>query len=360
MKKLKDIDFIIIFTVIIITIIGILLIYSSSQGKEALWKKQLIWAISSTGVLFSVIFINIKSLIFYSPIFYFLSILPLFYLLLFGKRIAGAKSWIDFGYFAVQPSEFVKITTALFLAKIISSFEGDSLKFKNVSKISFVILFPFSLIFLQPDYGTAFTFISLLAFSIFIGGIRTSTLIILIILIFIGGLFSWEYILKDYHKARIISIFFPEFDPEGSSYQLIQSKIAIGSGGLSGKGFLKGDQTKAGFLPTPSTDFILSSAGEEFGFIGIFVILSLYIILFLRIFKIMKKIEDRGVLVFVFLIFSIIFFQFLLNVSMVLGFFPVIGIPLPFLSYGGSSLLSLYLSIGLILNGKIRGKIEEK
>ncbi len=357
--KLKNIDFILLFTVIILTIIGILLIYSSSQGRGGLWQKQLIWTIFSIILLISFFFINIKSLIFYSPIFFILSILPLVYLLFFGKRIAGAKSWIDFGYFSVQPSEFVKITTALLLAKIISDFKGDSLKIKNVLIISSVIFFPLFLISLQPDYGTAFTFLALLASSIFIGGIRTTTLVFIIILILIGGFFTWEYVLKDYHKARIIAIFFPEFDPEGSSYQLNQSKIALGSGGLSGAGFLKGTQTKAGFLPAPSTDFILSSAGEEFGFLGILTILSLYTILFLRIFKIMRNMKDRSLLIFVFLIFSIIFFQFLLNVSMVLGFFPVIGIPLPFLSYGGSSLLSLYLSIGLIMNGKLRGEIEE-
>ncbi len=358
-KKIKNLDFVLIITVIILTTIGIILIYTSSQGKGELWKKQLIWASFSIALLLSLIFINIKSLIFYSPILYLLSILPLLFLLFFGKRIAGAKSWIDFGYFSVQPSEFVKITTALLLAKVISSFEGGALKIKNVLIISLIIFPPLSFIFLQPDYGTAFTFISILAASIFIGGLRTSTIVFIIIFLLIGGFFMWEYVLKDYHRARIITLFFPEFDPEGSSYQLIQSKIAIGSGGLSGTGFLKGTQTKAGFLPASSTDFILSSAGEEFGFAGIFIILSLYIILFLRIFKIMRSIEDRGVLIFVFLIFSIIFFQFLLNVSMVLGFFPVIGIPLPFLSYGGSSLLSLYLSTGLILNGKLRGKIEE-
>jgi len=356
--KIKTLDFILLFTVITLTIIGILLIFSSSQGKGGLWQKQLIWGVFSIVLLLSVLFINIKSLIFYSPIFFILSALPLIYLLFFGKRIAGAKSWIDFGYFSVQPSEFVKITTALLLAKIISDFKSDSLKIKNFLIISFVIFFPFSLIFLQPDYGTALTFIVLLASSIFIAGIRTTTLVFIVIFLLIGGFFTWEYVLKDYHRARIIAIFFPEFDPEGSSYQLIQSKIALGSGGLSGTGFLKGTQTKAGFLPAPSTDFILSSAGEEFGFLGILIILSLYTILFFRIFKIMKNIKDISVLIFIFLIFSIIFFQFLLNVLMVLGFFPVIGIPLPFLSYGGSSLLSLYLSIGLIMNGKLRGELE--
>lgn len=358
-KKIKNLDFVLIFTVIILTIIGIILIYTSSQGKGELWKKQLLWSLFSLALLFLVLLINIKSLIFYSPILYFLSTIPLFYLLLFGKRIAGAKSWIDFGFFSVQPSEFVKITTALFLAKIIMDLKRESLSIKNILVLSSVIFLPFFLIFLQPDYGTAFTLISLLVASIFIGGMRASTLIILIFLILIGGFFMWEHILKDYHRARIIAIFFPEFDPEGSSYQLIQSKIAIGSGGLSGTGFMKGTQTKGGFLPASSTDFVLSSAGEEFGFIGVALILSLYIVLFMRIFRIIKNIEDKGVLVFVFLIFSMIFFQCLLSISMVLGLFPVIGVPLPFLSYGGSSLFSLYLSIGLILNGKIRGKIEE-
>lgn len=357
--KLKNLDFILLFTVIILTAIGILLIYSSSQGKGGLWQKQLIWAIFSIALLLSSLFINIKSLIFYSPIFFILSLLPLFYLLFFGKKIAGVKSWINFGYFSVQPSEFVKITTALLLAKIISDFRNPSLKIKDILIISFVIFFPLSLILLQPDYGIAFTFLALLASSIFISGIRTTILVFIIIFLLIGGFFTWEYVLKSYHKARILAIFFPEFDPEGSSYQLIQSKIALGSGGLSGTGFLKGTQTKAGFLPTPSTDFILSSAGEEFGFLGILIILFLYTILFLRIFKIMKNIKHRDLLIFVFLIFSIIFFQFFLNVFMVLGFFPVIGIPIPFLSYGGSSLLSLYLSVGLVMSGKLRVGMEE-
>lgn len=346
------------FLVLILTATGILLIYSSSQGKSELWKKQLIATIISIALLSLALFVNLKSLIFYSPLLYFLSLLPLFYLLLFGKKIAGAKSWIDFGYFSFQPSEFVKITTSLLIAKIISTLKKDSLNLRYISLISITIFFPFLLIFLQPDYGTALIFLFLIFASIFIGGIRASTLVILIISLLLGGLLAWEYVLKDYHKARIIAIFFPEFDPEGGSYQLIQSKIAIGSGGLYGKGFMKGTQTKGGFLPAPSTDFILSSAGEEFGFLGILLILSLYLLLFLRFLKIMKGIEDKGILIFIFLIFSIIFFQFFLNVSMVLGLFPVIGIPLPFLSYGGSSLLSFYLSIGLILSGKIKGKIE--
>jgi rod shape determining protein RodA len=357
-KKLRELDFPLLFIVLVLTFTGILLIYSSSPGKE-LWKKQLIWGIFSIILLFLILFLNIKSIIFYSPIFFILSIIPLFYLIFFGKKIAGSKSWIDFGYFSIQPSEFVKITTALFLSKIISNFKKDSLTFQNLFIIFIITFIPIFLIFLQPDYGTALIFAFLLFASIFIGGIRISTVILLTVILLISGFFLWEYILKEYHKSRIIAIFFPEFDPEGGSYQPLQSKIAIGSGGLLGKGFLKGTQTKAGFLPASSTDFILASAGEEFGFLGIFLILSLYLLLFMRIFKIIEDIEDKGVLVFVFLTFSLIFFQFFLNVSMVLGFFPVIGIPLPFLSYGGSSLLSLYLGIGLILNGKIRGKIEK-
>ncbi|MGQ9618056.1 MAG: FtsW/RodA/SpoVE family cell cycle protein [Candidatus Aminicenantia bacterium] len=358
-KKFKDLDFVILIIVLLLTVFGILFIYSSSQGKGEVYKKQILWAIFSFFVLIIILFINIKALIFYSPILYFISILPLIYLVLFGKRIAGAKSWIDFGYFSIQPAEFVKITTALFLAKVVAENKKDFLNLKNILTLSLIVFIPFFLIFLQPDYGTAFTLLSFLFASIYLGGIRTKTIILLIVLIFIGGLFAWEYILKDYHKLRIVAIFFPELDPYGSSYQLTQSKISLGSGGLKGKGFLKGTQTKGGFLPAPSTDFILSSAGEEFGFVGVFVILSLYLFFFLRILKIIENIEVKSIVVFSFLISFILFFQFVLNVSMILGFFPVIGIPLPFLSYGGSSLLSVFSSVGLILNGRMRGKIEE-
>ncbi len=358
MEKIKELDFVIVITIILLTILGIIFIYSASQGRTEVYKKQIIWATISFMAFFSLLLISIKTLIFYSPLLYFLSLLPLLFLLFFGKRIAGAKSWIDFGFFSVQPSEFVKITTSLFLAKIISGFKTGSLRIREIVTVSLVVFIPCSLIFLQPDYGTAFILLSLIFASILIGGIRTSTIIFLMILILIGGLFAWEYVLKDYHRARIVAIFFPEIDPQSSSYQLKQSKIALGSGGLSGKGFLKGTLAKGGFLPASTTDFILSSVGEEFGFIGIMIILTIYTILFLRCFRIAENVEERACSVFVFLISFLIFFQFVLNTSMILGFFPVIGIPLPFLSYGGSSLLSLYLCASLLLNAKIRGKIE--
>ncbi|MGB8951337.1 MAG: rod shape-determining protein RodA [Candidatus Aminicenantales bacterium] len=352
---IQEIDWILISLLLVNSLCGVVLIYSSSHYLPGnYYLRQIIWIVVSLGVLFLSLTINYKILLTFSLYFYLFLISILFGLLFFGKVIAGAKSWIRVAFLGLQPSELAKIAVILLLARLFSEYKKKYLSLRLGFLSGVVVGLPILLVAKQPDLGTAVSFLSLLAGCLWLVGLNKKTLIVLLIFALLASVAGWNFFLKDYQKKRLTTLIYPGQDPLGSGYHVLQSKIAIGSGGFFGKGFKKGTQSQLKFLPARHTDFIFSVLGEEFGFLGVLFILWLYFLFLSRLFHSVNKSRDRGGVYIVFMVVLMLSFQFFINALMIVGLFPIIGIPLPLLSYGGSSLLTTYLAVGLVINVKMR------
>jgi len=352
---LREIDWVLIGLLLVNSVFGILLIYSSSHYLPGnFYVKQMIWLLISLGALFLILSVDYKILIGFSPYAYALFILILIGLLFFGRIIGGAKSWIRLAFFGGQPSELAKIVVLLVLAQIFSEFRRNYLSLGFAILGGAAVFLPVILVALQPDAGTALSFLPLLFASLILGGLNKKTLVVLLIGTLLLGFAGWNFFLKDYQKKRLTTLVNPGQDPRGSGYHILQSKIAIGSGGLTGKGFKKGTQSQLRFLPSRHTDFIFSVLGEEFGFLGVFIVLLSYFFFLARLFRSIGKSRDRPGMYIVFMAACMLAFQFFVNVMMIVGLFPITGIPIPLLSYGGSSLLTTYLAVGLVISVEMR------
>lgn len=397
-------DIIITLCYIILVFFGFISIYSSQYSEELPFVslknesfKQLIWILICLIIFFIIQIIEYRFIFDLAVPLYFLSIILLVLVLLFGQEVKSSVSWFNFFGLKFQPSEFAKFSTALILAKV---FDSSNLKVdsvKSLIKVSTLILIPFILILFQGDTGTAlvyfsfflvllreglslkFFFVALSFIVIFMMGIilektilytiftilfliivglsiknfkriiNSSIFFVLVILVINGQDFLMNNVLKPHQKKRIESLINPNADPLGAGWNVTQSKIAIGSGSFLGKGYMEGSQTSFNFVPFQSTDFIFSVIGEEFGYLGSMIFIILYSIFLYRVLILAENQKDKFARVFGYSVFSIIFFHFFVNISMTLGLFPVVGIPLPFVSYGGSSLLSFSLLIFIFL-----------
>ncbi len=353
--QLREIDWTLIGLLLVNSTFGVFLIYSSSRYVPGnFFLKQLLWVLISLAVLFLTLSVDYKILMTYSPYFLGAFGFVLLGLLVFGQEIAGARSWIRLAFLGGQPSELAKIAVLLVLARIFSEYRRPYLTAGFAILSTTVVFVPIGLVALQPDLGTAVTFLPLLLASFLLAGLRKKTMILLLILTLIVSLAGWNFLLKDYQKKRLTTVINPSRDPRGSGYQVLQSKIAIGSGGLFGKGFKKGSQSQLKFLPARHTDFIFSVLGEEFGFVGVMAVFLSYFLFLSRLFKTVLKSRDRPGIYIVFMAACLITFQFLVNVMMIVGLFPIAGIPMPLLSYGGSSLLTTFVLVGLVINVEMR------
>ena len=352
---LKHIDWILISLLLLNSIIGLAFIYSSSHylpGKYYL--RQMIWIVVSLIALFLFLSVDYKALVSFAPYLYVLAIVTLVGVLLFGKFVAGAKSWFRLSYFQFQPSELTKIVLIILMASLFSKFRQDHVSWKKGFLSGAVIAGPVLLVALQPDLGTALSYVPIYLAALFLAGINRKTFVYILIVTMVIGVIGWNFGLKDYQKKRLTTLISPSKDPLGSGYHIQQSKIAIGSGGFLGKGFRKGTQSQLRFLPARHTDFIFSVVGEEFGFLGVVLALMCYFAFLHRLYQSVGISQDRAGVYIVFLVAVMITFQFFINVMMVIGLFPITGTPLPLLSYGGSSLLTNYLGVSLVLNVKMR------
>jgi rod shape determining protein RodA len=286
--------------------------------------------------------------------FYILMNLILLGLLVFGKMVANTRSWIIIGPFQAQPSELTKVVVILVLARIFSEYKEDLMSSKAFILSTLVVGLPATLTALQPDLGTSLTYLPILLGTYILAGIRKKYLAVVLIAMILVGFAGWNYGLKDYQKKRIETLLTPNQDPRGAGYQLRQSKIAIGSGGLAGKGYQKGTQSQLRFLPARHTDFIMAVIAEELGFLGLIVVFALYFLFLYRLFSTTWVSADRAGVYLAFLSVMLIGCQFLINVMMLVGLFPITGIPVPFLSYGGSSLLTSFLVCSLVINVRMR------
>ncbi|MFH1478867.1 MAG: rod shape-determining protein RodA [Candidatus Omnitrophota bacterium] len=346
-KKYKGFDWILVICVFVIFMLGLLLLFSSTYPNNIDYvSRQMMWFL--LGVLISVFIINMnyRKIVGIGNIFYFITIFLLVLVLLVGSRRFGAQRWLRIGAFNIQPSEFAKLFITLAIVQYLVTHKTYS-SFKNIAAPLAMILVPFVLILKEPDLGTALMFIPIVLILLYTWGVPLKNLCFIMILGFLSCPLGW-FFLKEYQKDRLLVFIDPNIDPLGAGYTIIQSRIAIGSGELLGKGWLSGTQNQLNFLAERHTDFVFSVAGEEWGFLGSLLLIFFYYLLIARGIKIAEKAKDPcGKLLAVGLL-SIIGIQVIVNLSMTMGFMPVVGIPLPLISYGGSSLLVTLISVALL------------
>ena len=356
MKKrlAKNIDWSILVCTILLVIIGLFAIYSatdSSNHEE--FRKQLMWVGISIPFFIAFIFIDYDFIAKISPILYGISILSLIGVL-FTDPISGARSWFTFKSFSLQPSEFAKIFTIVFLALVISRIKRKGVEELNRPTRLLLILaifaVPLLLIIKQPDYGTAMAFIVAFVLMLFVSGIYKRYIFTALAAVIVAVPLLYFFVLPEHAKTRIEVFLNPDLDPRGAGYNITQSKIAIGAGELLGMGYMKGNQTQLGYLYPKSTDFIFSVIGEEIGFLFASAIIILYVILIVRAIAIAKTAKDELGSLIAIGIAGIFIFHMIENIGMTMGLLPITGVPLPFVSYGGSSLLSNFIMIALLLN----------
>ena len=346
-----------------ISILGVVIIYSANHGRpeaffRGLYIKQIYWIGYGLVAMLIALALDYRWFSRYAYLIYFFTLLALAYVLVYGVVVSGSRRWIYIGSISIQVSEFAKVSLIIALAKYFESGKLSrpfTLKDLLIPALMTGVLG--GLIVIQPDLGT--TMMIFFIFLVFVVAIEMETMTL--IKLFSSGLLLapaiWFY-LKDYQKSRLLTLFNPELDPLGAGYHSIQSKIAIGSGGLWGKGLLAGTQSRLNFLPEKHTDFIFSVFAEETGFFGVAVLLSLFLFVILKGLNIAFRAVDRfGFFLSLGLISSIAFY-IIFNVGMTIGLFPITGIPLPFLSYGGSSLITNFFAIGLLLNIEMRRAIH--
>lgn len=361
-RELKNMEWGILIVAIILCVIGIVALFSATQETEYNeFIKQIIWLAISLVIMIGVMFIDYNLLVKISPILYGISIILLI-AVLFTKPINGATSWFNIGAFSLQPGEFAKISVILFLTytilKVQRKGQNEINKILKLLLILTVLGVPVLFIVIQPDYGTALAFIVATALMLFTTGIDKKYIIGTIVLIIIAIPLLYNFILPEHAKTRIDVFLNPELDPRGAGYNIIQSKLAIGAGGLTGMGILKGNQTQLGFLYPKTTDFIYSVIGEEMGFIVAGAIILLYVYLITKCIFIAKTAKDRAGSLIAIGITGIFLFHVVENIGMVMGLLPITGVPLPFISYGGSSLITNFICIAILLN--ISGKRQKK
>ena len=356
-QKIKNLDYILLISVILLSVISLFVMYST-DGGEILFhtKNHFIKLMVFFPLMIFLAFFNIKFWHSISYVVYFLVILLLIYVSLFGIKSSGSQRWMDLYLFVLQPSELMKIAIIMCLAKYFHRLKLENVNsFISINIMIAIILVPIIFVISQPDLGTSI----LIAFSgliiLWLGGIKIKYFLYSFITFLISLPFIISF-LKPYQKLRILTFLDPDRDPLGAGYQIIQSKIAIGSGGLNGKGFLKGTQSYLDFLPEKHTDFIFTLFSEEFGFIGSVGLLILYSIIIFRIIRIGSISRSNFARLFCFGYAFSIFIYIVVNLSMVLGLLPIVGSPLPIMSYGGSSMLATMIGFGIVLSAKINHK----
>jgi rod shape determining protein RodA len=433
-RDFLEIDFILLFTALVLAVVGILFIYSSGITSEGVlisteYRRQMVWAAAGLVSALVISMLNYRKLYNLSVFLYLGTLVLLLYTWIFGRVLYGGR-WIRIGSFGIQASEFAKITTNLFLARYLDSTKRNQNIFIRFIVSCFIVMVPMMVVLIQPDLGTALVFIPILLGMTFIAGISIRYIIFLaftiglagillvlplwqttimqnsfpaimmitnkrfmvacclilsviiaiasfgfiryrkryflwicyaagIVILSLGVSFAAQKVLKEYQIMRLIVFMDPDVDPRGSGWHIIQSITAIGSGGIFGKGYLRGTQSHYRFLPEQSTDFIFSILSEEWGFFGGILVFSLFMIINLRLIRIMRVTSDTFGSYITAGLVSMFAFHFLINVGMTMGIMPITGIPLMFVSYGGSALLSAMTGIGLALSIHMRRYIHQ-
>ena len=353
-RELKNIEWSIAIIAILLCIIGLVALFSATQEAELdEFNKQCIWLGISLVIGIIVMLIDYQTMVKLSPILYGLFILLLI-AVFFTTPVNGARSWFNIGFFSLQPGEFDKIVVILFLAYVITKIQArDKREINKPLKLLLILIIlavPVLLIIKQPDYGTAAAFIAAIVFMLITAGIDKKYILSAVILVIIAVPIMYNFILPEHAKQRIDIFLNPESGPRGAGYNIIQSKLAIGAGGLTGMGLFKGNQTQLGFLYPKTTDFIYAVIGEEMGFVVACSVIILYVVLITKCLYVAKTAKDEIGSLIASGITGIFVFHMIENIGMVMGLLPITGVPLPFISYGGSSLITNFICIAILLN----------
>ena len=353
-QKLRSFDYILLLCIMLIGLIGIFSMYST-DGGEILYhtKNHTLRFCIFFSMMIVISFINIRIWHSLSYVFYFITLLLLIWASFYGITASGSQRWIDLYFINLQPSELMKIAIIACFAKYYHRAQIHNMnKFTNITVPIVVLFLPTFLVIIQPDLGTSILIALSGIIVLWLSGVNAKYFFYSFILFIISAPFIISF-LKPYQKLRILTFFDPDKDPLGAGYQIIQSKIAVGSGGLTGKGYLKGTQGYLEFLPEKHTDFIFTLYSEEFGFLGSVILLILYAILIFRIIRIGSISRSYFGRIFCYGFGSAIFLYITVNMSMVLGLLPIVGSPLPIMSYGGSSMLATMIGFGIVMSSKI-------
>ena len=356
-QKVKNLDYILIFSIILLSAISMLVMYSTDGGQILHHtKSHFVKLLTFFSLMLVISLFNIKIWHVVSYFVYFIIILLLIWVSVNGMKVSGSQRWINLYFIVLQPSELMKIGIILCLAKYYHRLKIDEVNsFTSIIVALTIILIPIILVLSQPDLGTSILIASSGLIVLWLGGVKIKYFFVSFVALLISLPFIISF-LKPYQKLRILTFLDPDRDPLGAGYQIIQSKIAIGSGGLDGKGFLKGTQSYLDFLPEKHTDFIFTLFSEEFGFLGSIGLLVIYSIIIIRIIRIGVISRSNFAKLFCFGFAFAIFIYVVVNLSMVLGLLPIVGSPLPIMSYGGSSMLATMIGFGIVLSAKINHK----
>ncbi len=354
----RDFDWTLLCMVLLLCTVSVLEIYSATLHTKYIGShtKQFFWIAAGLAAMFLFAKIDYHRLLDWVPWAYGAGLLALVAVQLVGVTVLHARRWIKLGPMHFQPSEWVKLVLILIVARYFANLGGRSLTWKDIFKAFVLVGVPMLLVIRQPDLGTTLTYTPILVAGLFLGGINLRQTLVLLAAgaVLVAGAWSSGKLLKPYQKARLTSFINPDNDPRGTGYQLLQSKIAVGSGGVWGKGAAKGTQTQGDFLPIPHADFIFAAFGEEHGFVGALFVLLLYFLILMRLIQNAQTAADLSGSLIIMGIVAVLTFQIAVNVGMVIGFMPVTGIPLPLMSYGGSSVLFTFLALGAAMNVRMR------
>ena len=356
----RDFDWGLLLLVLMICTISVLEIYSATLHTKYVdshfHTKQLLWIGGGLAAMFVFAKIDYHKLIDWAPWAYGVCLVALVAVKLVGTKVLGARRWIKIGPMHFQPSEWVKLILILVVARYFANLGGRSLSWREILKAFALVGLPMLLVLAQPDMGTALTYSPILIAGMFLGGINWKQALVLITVgvVVVVGAWNSGKVLKPYQKARLTGFINPDNDPKGAGYQVLQAKIAVGAGGIWGKGAEKGTQTQGAFIPIPHADFIFAAFSEEHGFVGAIFVLLLYFLVLMRLIQNAQTAADLAGSLIIMGLVAVLTFQILVNVGMVIGFMPVTGIPLPLLSYGGSSVLFTFLALGVAMNVRMR------
>ena len=356
----RDFDWTLLLMVLILCLISILEIHSATLHTKYIGfdKKQVAWVLGGLIAMALFSMIDYHKLIDIVPWFYGFFLVALAAVLVpgIGHKALGARRWIKIGPILFQPSEWMKLVMILMIARYFANLGGRSLSWKEIFKAFALAGVPMLLILKQPDLGTTLTYVPVLVIGLFLGGInfKQAAILVTAATILVAGAWSSGKLLKPYQKARLTGFINPDNDPRGAGYQVLQAKIAVGAGGIWGKGAEQGTQTQGAFIPIPHADFIFAAFSEEHGFVGAIFVLLLYFLVLMRLIQNAQTAADLAGSLIIMGIVAALTFQIMVNVGMVIGFMPVTGIPLPLMSYGGSSVLFTFLALGVAMNVRMR------
>jgi rod shape determining protein RodA len=358
LSSYRDFDWVLLGFVLLLSVISVLEIKSATLMTKfrGFDHKQIEFLLVGLGLMFLISLIDYHRLLDIAPWAYGIGVVSLVAVKLVGQKVLGARRWIRIGSFHFQPSEWIKLILIVAVARYFWGLAGKELSWQDIGKVFAMVCIPMGLVLIQPDLGTSLTYLPILACGLLLGGLRLRQAGILILgfALLLGGVLASGKRLKPYQQARINAFLDPDSDPKGSGYQIRQSLIAVGSGGVWGQGANKGTQTQGDFLPIPYTDFIFAAFAEEHGFVGAVGVLLLYFLILMRLIQNAQTASDLPGAFIIMGVVAVITFQIAVNVGMVVGLMPVTGIPLPLMSYGGSSILFTFLALGIVMNIRMR------